>query len=64
MNATIFYCKHSGGKDCYLVKMDQAADFIDYLEWSASTAGVDIKITVSRYRGKKYCADDFIWVCI
>lgn len=64
MNATIFDRKHSGGKDCYLVQMNQAVAFIDYLEWASRQAEKTVKITVSRYRGKKYCADAFIWVCI
>nr|DAV08426.1 MAG TPA: hypothetical protein [Caudoviricetes sp.] len=44
--------------------MNQAVDFIDYLEWASRQAEKSVKITVSRYRGKKYCADAFIWVCI
>lgn len=64
MNATIFARKHSGGKDCYLVQIAQAAAFIDYLEWASRQAEKAVKITVARYRGKKYCADAFTWICI
>ena len=64
MNTTIYEQKTTGGKSRYLVSYNDAVTFIDYLEWSNAQAGVSRKITVERYKGRKYNPDTFIWVCV